>query len=155
VQFTVSGDTLIRATVQIGSTGAVSVTTPGGTATAQGFTFLSGVFAATNPAAANPKDGAVLTSVAAQSSMQAGLRVYPNPAQEMLTIEAASECASVQPLRFVVRNSIGAVMMTLDAQQSGSTFRKEINVGALPAGAYSVEMLCGAGERFVARFVRF
>ncbi|MCU0427817.1 MAG: IPT/TIG domain-containing protein [Candidatus Kapabacteria bacterium] len=155
VQFTVSGDTLIRATVQIGSTGAVSVTTPGGTATAQGFTFLSGVFAATNPAAANPKDGAVLTSVAAQSSMQAGLRVYPNPAQEMLTIEAASECASVQPLRFVVRNSIGAVVMTFDAQNPNSAFRKEINVGALPAGAYSVEMLCGAGERFVARFVRF
>ena len=151
VQFTVSGDTLIRATVQIGSTGAVSVTTPGGTATAQGFTFLPSVFAANNP-----KDNAVLTSVHLQSSVNTALRIYPNPTQEILTIEASAECLSVQPQRCVLRNSIGAVVMTFDATTAlGSAFRKELNVGALPTGAYSVEMLCGTGERFVARFVKF
>lgn len=148
VQFAIVGDTLIRATVQIGSTGAISVTTPGGTATAQGFTFLSGF------AAFDPKGSSALTDTRLQATTAQGfVRVYPNPVSDMLTIEAAPECA-VQPLRLTFLNTLGVVVMTLDAQSTGEVFRKEVSVAHLAAGAYSVEMVCG-GQRLVARFVRF
>jgi hypothetical protein len=148
VQFTVSGDTLIRATLQIGSTGAVSVTTPGGTATAAGFTFTQGIFAA------DPKNGATLTGVRRAEALEYGtLRVYPNPASDILVIESAVKCAAA-PLRITFRNAVGVVVMTLDAQSADGILRKEVNVSGLAAGAYSVEMLCGA-ERVVGRFVRF
>ena len=148
VQFAVSGDTLIRATLQIGSTGAISVTTPGGTATAAGFTFTSSLFAGA------PKEhGATLTDVRVQMAAQGSMRVYPNPTSDLLMIEAAPECVSM-PLRITLRNALGVVVMTLEAQSTDGLFRKELNVAHLAPGAYSVETLCG-GERLVARFVRF
>lgn len=148
VQFTVSGDTLIRATLQIGSTGAISVTTPGGTATAAGFTFTSSLFAA-----APKENGATLTDVRVQVAAQSSMRVYPNPASDLLVIEAVPECTST-PLRLTLRNALGAVVMTLEAQGTDGLFRKEVNVAHLAPGTYSMEMVCG-GERLVARFMRF
>jgi hypothetical protein len=147
VQFTVSGDTLIRATLQIGSTGAVSVTTPGGTATMAGFTFTTSIIALA------PKNAETLTDVRLETSVQSALRVYPNPANDLLTIEATLPCAA-QPVRLILRNALGAAVLTLEAQSADGLFRKEVNVAHLAPGAYSVETLCG-GERLVARFVRF
>lgn len=147
VQFTVSGDTLIRATLQIGSTGAVSVTTPGGTATMAGFTFTQSIIALT------PKNAETLTDVRLETSAQSALRVYPNPANDLLTIEATLPCAA-QPVRLILRNALGAAVLTLEAQSAEGLLRKELNVAQLASGAYSVELSCGA-ERLVGRFVRF
>ncbi len=148
VQFTVSGDTLIRATLQIGSTGAVSVTTPGGTATLAGFTFTQGFIAA------DPKGGATLTGVRSAEALESGtLRVFPNPASDILVIELMLKCTA-SPLRITFRNAVGVAVMTLEARSTDGILRKEVNVSGLAAGAYSVEMLCGA-ERVVGRFVRF
>lgn len=152
VQFTVSGDTppsdtLIRATLQIGSTGAVSVTTPGGTATMAGFTFATSIIAL------SPKNSETLTDVRLEASAQSTLRVYPNPANDLLTIEATLPCAA-QPVRLILRNALGAAVLTLEAQSAEGLLRKELNVAQLSSGAYSVELSCGV-ERLVGRFVRF
>jgi hypothetical protein len=152
VQFTVSGDTppsdtLIRATLQIGSTGAVSVTTPGGTATLAGFTFATSIIALA------PKNTETLTDVRLETSAQSALRVYPNPVNDFLTIEATLSCAA-QPVRLILRNALGAAVLTLEAQSADGLLRKELNVAQLASGAYSVELSCGA-ERLVGRFVRF
>jgi sugar lactone lactonase YvrE len=150
VQFTVSGDTLIRATLQIGSTGTVSVTTPGGTATMAGFTFTPSTFAV------DDKGARTITGVQELASgvLQSTLRLYPNPVNDLLTIEATLPCA-VQTVRLTLRNALGAVVMTLETQSVGGVLLKEVSVAKLASGAYSVELSCGAGERLVGRFVRF
>ncbi len=81
------------------------------------------------------------------------LAIYPSPTTDVVIIEAIPQC-TVNPLRITFRNAVGVVVMTLDAQSADGILRKEVNVSGLAAGAYSVEMLCGA-ERVVGRFVRF
>lgn len=86
-------------------------------------------------------------------SSKHSIAIYPNPTSDFITVEAAPECAST-PLRLTLRNALGAVLLTLEAQSTDGLFRKEVNVAHLSPGAYSLEMICG-GERLVARFVRF
>ncbi|MBD1207476.1 MAG: IPT/TIG domain-containing protein [Ignavibacteria bacterium] len=93
-----------------------------------------------------------ITSTSIQSDTPP-LALYPNPTSDFITVEAAPKCAS-KPLRITLRNALGVVVMTLEAQSTDGLFRKELNVAHLAPGAYSVETLCG-GERLVARFVRF
>jgi len=93
-----------------------------------------------------------VTSISNQPNAPA-FTLYPNPTTDILTIEATLPCAA-QPVRLILRNALGAAVLTLEAQSADGLLRKELNVAQLASGAYSVELSCGA-ERLVGRFVRF
>jgi glucose/arabinose dehydrogenase len=72
-----------------------------------------------------------------------GLRVYPHPAHDRVTVEAALEQGAA--VEIVITDMRGNDLVRLDDRVSGGTYRREISLDALPAGAYVLQLR--AGER--------
>ncbi|MBS1629127.1 MAG: T9SS type A sorting domain-containing protein [Bacteroidetes bacterium] len=80
------------------------------------------------------------------SGMEAlgGVSVYPNPAQEALHIEGGAGAG------YILNNAIGQQVL----QGSIRSAKEEINIGALPAGSYLLQLTDREGRRGVMRVVK-
>jgi hypothetical protein len=150
VPFTVVNATRITARLTGALSGAVSVTTPGGTATMAGFTLTTLFF--------DPRS-AGLTSGQEQGEVVAGvsdldappLGVFPNPASEAVTITGSGFAEGrVVSIRLV--NALGQTVLVTEQVMSGRAFQARVEVQELGAGAYSAVMSDGVLQRVV-RFV--
>jgi hypothetical protein len=89
------------------------------------------------------------TSIAINEAIP--VRVYPNPAVEIVTVEARFE----RPTSVVINvvNALGQTVMTFNEQVFGGQFTKQINLGRLAAGAYTIDVTAG-NDRTVKRVVK-
>jgi VCBS repeat protein/IPT/TIG domain-containing protein/type IX secretion system substrate protein len=113
--FTVMNSTTITATVGAGASGDVSVTTPWGTATHQGFTF------------------GVVTGVRNINGNSNDLKVSPNPANNYVIVEHPSTSKSAN-LRFV--DMFGRVMNIVSVNRNSA--KTQVNTIRLAAGVYKI-----------------
>jgi hypothetical protein len=156
VPFTVVSATRITARLTGAITGAVSVTTPGGTATMSGFMLASIFFdprsSSLTSSEGNTSSQASEEAVAGVSDLDAPpFEVFPNPASESVTV-SGSGFAEGRVVRIVVLNTLGQTVMTTQQTMSGRTFQARVELGELGAGAYSAVLSDGAMRRVV-RFV--
>jgi hypothetical protein len=89
------------------------------------------------------------TSIAINEAIP--VRVYPNPAVEIVTVEARFE----RPTSVVINvvNALGQTVMTFNEQVFGGQFTKQLNLGRLAAGAYTIDVTAG-NDRTVRRVVK-
>jgi hypothetical protein len=137
VTFTVESDTRITARITIGSTGAVSVTGPGGTATMQGFRFIGAVSSFFSSPENLEKEGAILTSV--QSSTEIPpvftMTLFPNPARTLVHVKGRiPEGASM--LTLTVRNVLGTAVLTRTVSVQVGAYQADADIEGLSAGVY-------------------
>ncbi len=78
--------------------------------------------------------------------------LYPNPSKDFLTVEATLP-QSVQTVRLVVRNMLGAEVLIWEGQVTNQLFHQDLPLTHLASGAYSLELSCGA-DRLTKRFVK-
>ncbi|RTQ49662.1 T9SS type A sorting domain-containing protein [Hymenobacter gummosus] len=82
-----------------------------------------------------------ITSTRRQAADALPLQVYPNPAQQQVTVESAT------PARVLLRDLLGRVVQQHDALLR----RQQLNVETLPAGVYLLEATDANGRRGVQR----
>jgi hypothetical protein len=91
----------------------------------------------------------VVTSVSAEPL--AGIRVYPNPVAEMVSVEANLERAA--KVVITVTNSLGQRVMVVEQNAAAGFFSRSLNINSLPTGAYMVEITDGA-RRSVEKIIK-
>lgn len=91
----------------------------------------------------------IATSVSAEPL--AGIRVYPNPVAEMVSVEANLERAA--KVVITVTNSLGQRVMVVEQNAAAGFFSRSLNINTLPTGAYTVEITDGA-RRSVEKIIK-
>jgi hypothetical protein len=91
----------------------------------------------------------VVTSVS--SNPLAGVRVYPNPAIESVSVEANLERAA--KVVVTVTNALGQRVMVSERNAAAGFFSQSLDVGKLPAGSYMVEITDGV-RRSVEKIIK-
>jgi hypothetical protein len=81
----------------------------------------------------------------------AGVRVYPNPVVELVTVNANIERAA--KVVITVTNSLGQRVIVEEHNAAAGFFSRNLNIGNLPTGAYMVEITDGA-RRSVEKIVK-
>ncbi len=81
-----------------------------------------------------------------ESGVPGGFKLYPNPANELVTIELSNAVSAA----IFVYNTLGQRVMTLNPS---GTKQVEVNVNSLRAGLYFIEVQSD-GKRFVERLVK-
>ncbi|MBL7992295.1 MAG: IPT/TIG domain-containing protein, partial [Candidatus Kapabacteria bacterium] len=158
VPFTVVSATRITARLTGAFGGAVSVTTPGGTATMAGFV-LTSLFdmksdnltsANGNGSNSNAEELNVVTGV---SNLDAPpLTAFPNPASESVTL-TGSGFAEGRLVSLTLVNALGQTVMTLTQQPIGGILQANVDVRHVPSGAYTAVLSDSVLQRAV-RFVK-
>ncbi|MCS6808850.1 MAG: IPT/TIG domain-containing protein, partial [Bacteroidota bacterium] len=107
----------------------------------------------TNPDGQFASQPYVLTSAATgvSSDPVAGFRVYPNPAVEQVTVQANVERAG--KLVITVTNALGQRVLVEEHNAAVGFFSRMLNLRALPAGSYMVEVTDGV-RRSVEKIVK-
>jgi sugar lactone lactonase YvrE len=151
VPFTVVSATRITARLTGAITGAVSVTTPGGTATMAGFVLANLFF---DPKADNLTSGSEVASpVAGVSNLEAPpLGVYPNPASENVTL-TGSGFAEGRLVSVILLNALGQTVLTVQHPARNGAVEAAVDVRELAAGSYTAVLSDGVLQRAV-RFVK-
>ncbi|MBL7993164.1 MAG: IPT/TIG domain-containing protein [Candidatus Kapabacteria bacterium] len=91
----------------------------------------------------------VVTSVS--NEPLAGIRVYPNPVVEAVSVEANLERAA--KVVITVTNSLGQRVMVVEQNAAAGFFSRSLNINSLPSGAYMVEITDGA-RRSVEKIIK-
>jgi len=91
----------------------------------------------------------IVTSVSTEPL--AGIRVYPNPVAEMVSVEANLERAA--KVVITVTNSLGQRVMVVEQNAAAGFFSRSLNINSLPTGAYTVEITDGA-RRSVEKIIK-
>jgi hypothetical protein len=91
----------------------------------------------------------VVTSVS--SNPLAGVRVYPNPAIESVSVEANLERAA--KVVVTVTNALGQRVMVSERNAAAGFFSQSLDVSNLPAGSYMVEITDGV-RRSVEKIIK-
>jgi hypothetical protein len=155
VPFTIVSATRITARLTGAIGGAVSVTTPGGTATMAGFV-LTSLFElkSDNLTSANGTNNAdELNVVAGVSNLDAPpLTAFPNPASESVTL-TGSGFAEGRVVSLTLINTLGQTVLTLTQQPIGGNLQANVDVRQVPSGAYTAVLSDGVVQRAV-RFVK-
>ncbi len=81
----------------------------------------------------------------------AGIRVYPNPVVESVSVEANLERAA--KVVITVTNSLGQRVMVVEQNAAAGFFSRSLNINSLPTGAYMVEITDGA-RRSVEKIIK-
>lgn len=81
----------------------------------------------------------------------AGIRVYPNPVVEAVSVEANLERAA--KVVITVTNSLGQRVMVVEQNAAAGFFSRSLNINSLPSGAYMVEITDGA-RRSVEKIIK-
>lgn len=160
VPFTVVSATRITANLTGALSGAVSVTTPGGTATMAGFVVAGGNLfdgISSAPKANNATlNGQATTTVRTfgNESLTASYAptIYPNPMRDAFTL-VSSGFADGQAVEITLVDVLGQVLMRSTAKSSAGMLRTELNVANIPSGTYMV-ILNTAQVRRVARLTK-
>jgi hypothetical protein len=158
VPFTIVSATRITARLTGAIGGAVSVTTPGGTATMAGFV-LTSLFdmKSDNLTSANGNSNSSnaeeLNVVAGVSNLDAPpLTAFPNPASESVTL-TGSGFAEGRLVSLTLINTLGQTVLTLTQQPIGGNLQANVDVRQVPSGAYTAVLSDGVVQRAV-RFVK-
>lgn len=93
--------------------------------------------------------GSTLSSVSAEPL--AGIRVYPNPVAESVSVEANLERAAKVVIS--VTNSFGQRVMVVEQQAAAGFYSRSLNINSLPTGAYMVEITDGT-RRSVEKIIK-
>lgn len=96
------------------------------------------------------QDFEITTPVGMMESSIGGLRLYPNPAKDQLTLEMSGAEEGIYQLRIV--NALGQTVSMQAAGLSSSSPKHNIAVNAFPAGVYLLQLEHGS-ERSALRFV--
>jgi hypothetical protein len=147
VPFVVNSATRITATLTNAASGAVSVTTQGGTATMAGFIWTGGTFAANAE-----NDEAVFARDGSQSNEEGNTRiiVYPNPATDATVVNVPKDMlqTGMWTLRLVTTLGLEALRLR------SSTEHIFLPLHDLPSGIYTVILETGT-KRYSQRFVKY
>lgn len=81
----------------------------------------------------------------------AGIRVYPNPVIESVSVEANLERAAKVVIS--VTNSLGQRVMVVEQQAAAGFYSRSLNINSLPTGAYMVEITDGT-RRSVEKIIK-
>ncbi|MFY7999250.1 MAG: T9SS type A sorting domain-containing protein [Candidatus Kapaibacteriota bacterium] len=94
----------------------------------------------------------VTTSVSVLDNTLPGFSVYPSPVSDVMTIQGGFD----RPTNVVVTvtNVIGQRVMSFTEQQVSGSYNRQVNVAALPVGAYMVEITDGA-RRMVQKVIKY
>lgn len=103
----------------------------------------------TNPDGQVATQTLVITSVS--NEPLAGVRVYPNPVVEQVTVSANIERAA--KVVITVTNSLGQRVIVEEHTAAAGFFSRNLNIGNLPTGAYMVEITDGT-RRSVEKIVK-
>jgi hypothetical protein len=150
VPFTVVNATRITAPLSGALSGAVSVTTPGGTATMAGFVLT--VFSPFDGISSQPRVNALgeeqnaVTAVAGEDMYT--LSVYPNPAREVVTI-TGSGFVDGRPVNIRVVDVLGNTVITAVQASQNSNVRVSVDMSRLPSGTYTMLLTDGVVRRMV------
>lgn len=99
----------------------------------------------------NPVTGS-LTVVSVAVNDRISMNIYPNPALEVVTVDARFERPSQVTIK--VLNSLGQEVLAPVTEQVGAgAFTKQLRVADLPAGAYTIDITDGT-NRTVRRIVK-
>lgn len=151
---TITGrDFVTGARVALGSTALVVVSASATSIVATipaGLAVLNYTLSVTNPDnQAASQTYSIVTSVS--SEPLAGIRVYPNPVAEMVSVEANLERAA--KVVITVTNSLGQRVMVVEQNAAAGFFSRSLNINSLPTGAYTVEITDGA-RRSVEKIIK-
>lgn len=69
--------------------------------------------------------------------------IYPNPADKYINVQSQEE-----NIPFMIYSSMGSILI------SSVTSKNRINISALPAGLYFVEIRPGGNESYISRFIK-
>jgi len=142
------------ATVRLGSVQlAVSSVTANRIIATLPNTFTTGLYtlSVTNPnGSVGVQDYFIGTTAVAQDPL-AGIRVYPNPVVEAVSVEANLERAA--KVVITVTNSLGQRVMVVEQNAAAGFFSRSLNINSLPSGAYMVEITDGA-RRSVEKIIK-
>lgn len=80
-----------------------------------------------------------------------GLNVYPNPVQDVLTIENLSNQYHILDVRIFNELGINMQSAIMDFEQR---FKKKIKLAQIPSGVYFLEVTMENGARSIVKFVK-
>lgn len=162
VSFTIDSDTRISARISIGSTGAVSVTGPGGTGTLAGFRFggASSFFSSSfdNSITEDKQSSTLANSTTAvndaDGASNLSIRLFPNPTQQMVSV-AVNIPESAEKLVVTLRDVLGVphIVKSL-VLQHGRKVETALNLETLSAGVYFLEARTNTGQMIMQKLVR-
>ncbi len=92
----------------------------------------------------------VISSVRQEVGMSGN--VYPNPAEQSLTVE--SRLKSAQELSLEVRDMVGRIVAKTSYRAASGDFRTTLDVSNYAAGMYIVQLTGHDGTRFVQSFIK-
>ncbi len=167
VSFTIDSDTRISARISIGSTGAVSVTGPGGTGTLAGFrfvgasSFFSSSFDTSIPDDKHTSTLANNTTAVndAEDASNLSIRLFPNPARQTVSV-AVNIPEGAQHLVLTLRDVLGVphVVKSLTVKsltlQRGQKAETALNLETLPSGVYFLEVRTNTGQVGLQKLVK-
>lgn len=143
------------ATVRLGSVQlAVSSVTANRIIATLPNTFATGLYtlSVTNPnGSVGVQDYFIDKVVGVSNEPLAGIRVYPNPVVEAVSVEANLERAA--KVVITVTNSLGQRVMVVEQNAAAGFFSRSLNINSLPSGAYMVEITDGA-RRSVEKIIK-
>jgi hypothetical protein len=102
------------------------------------------------PATGNERTAAGGAAEERRSGPEGGIRVYPNPVKDRLTIRTERPAAGVT--RTVVTQVLGKQLLANKHRLTGP-YELELDVSGLPAGVYAISLLDGESWRTV-KFVK-
>lgn len=91
-----------------------------------------------------------VTSVARQETA-GGLQMYPQPTSGIFTVEMGS--ITGHEVLIIVRDGLGREVLRMTDESSMQPYRRIVDLGAMPAGIYHVEMQSGA-RRWTGQIVK-
>ena len=80
------------------------------------------------------------------------VRVFPNPAQSILTAQISS--AVVGNVQMNVYDMNGRTVMTGEVQKTGTLLEKTLNVSGLASGMYLLQLNIANQETMVTKFIK-
>lgn len=116
-------------------------------------TFAGGVYtlSVTNPNGSTGSQDYLVGPDAVSNDPLAGIRVYPNPVAEMVSVEANLERAAKVVIS--VTNSLGQRVMVVEQNAAAGFYSRSLNINSLPSGAYMVEITDGT-RRSVEKIIK-
>ena len=116
-------------------------------------TFTTGLYtlSVTNPNGSVGFQDYFIGTIGVAQDPLAGIRVYPNPVVEAVSVEANLERAA--KVVITVTNSLGQRVMVVEQNAAAGFFSRSLNINSLPSGAYMVEITDGA-RRSVEKIIK-
>lgn len=91
------------------------------------------------------------TPVGVRASNEAGVRIFPNPANTLLTVQVPMPQSAL--VRVFLRNALGQTLLSLQETAPTGIYSKNLDLTQFPAGVYFVEVL-RAGESSMEKVVK-